>query len=142
MFPEYSTTTTVALDNWKIIIEYCNTIDWIQLSYTCKDINNIKYEQLLMKNKKRTLKCGHVQDIALSKGTLFNVNFSSNQEIEDHDFSSLQGTIHTLDMSICLNITDEAFVYLKGIHALDISYCIRITDKAFSYLPETTLIVS
>ena len=34
----------------------------------------------------------------------------------------------------CSEITDKAFIHLKGIHTLNMSDCKQITDKAFVHL--------
>ena len=146
-------------DTWSKIIEFCDTHEWVQLSYTCKGINQFKFNRLLMFNKERTLKQMRKQEfehwLRLGKGTFFNVYFKKNpalvdehfqflegihtlsiserEEITDNAFSHLTG-IHTLDMSYCDPITDNAFRHLAGIHTLDISGCRRITDEAFKYL--------
>ena len=66
-------------DTWSKIVEFCDTREWLKLSYTCKGINQFKFNLSLMFNKKRTLvKMMERQAIRyffrLSKGTLFNVD--------------------------------------------------------------------
>ena len=73
-------------------------------------------------------------DFAYLKG-IHTLNMSLCSQITDAAFAHLTG-IHTLDMSYCSQITDDAFVHLKGIHTLDMNYCYQrtITDAAFAHL--------
>ena len=108
-------------DTWSKIVEFCDTREWLKLSYTCKGINQFKFNLSLMFNKKRTLvKMMERQAIRyffrLSKGTLFNVDMGDPNVVDDH-FQFLEG-IHTLDISGCEQITDNAFLHLTGIHTL------------------------
>ena len=52
-------------------------------------------------------------------------------QLTDAAFVHLRG-IHTRDISYCTQLTDAAFVRLRGIHTLDMSYCKQasITDAA------------
>jgi len=98
-------------DLWLKIIDFCDTTEWLQLSYTCKGINQFKFNRLLMCNKKRTLKRNlNEQEIEywfrLAKGTLFNVQLNKHSYVMDEHFQFLEG-VHTLDMSYCNNITDN-----------------------------------
>jgi len=125
-------------DAWSKIIEFCSTHSWLKLSYTCRGINEFKFNRLLMFNKRRCLK--HtlskkeiVHWFQVGRGTLFNVYLTENPSVTDEHFQFLEG-IHTLDMSGCENITDRAFCHIKGIHTLDMSGCAQVTDSAFPYL--------
>ena len=159
-------TSWLCRDVWSKVVEFCETKEWLQLSYTCKGINQFKFNRSLMFNKKKTLRgLLRKRDIdrwfQLSRGTLFNIDLNSNRDVTDEHFQFLEG-IHTLDMRFCdqitdkavahLNgirvldmkcckkITDEAFVYLKGIHKLDMYGCLHITDKALAYLEEVHIL--
>lgn len=126
------------------IIKFLPTKDWIQFSYTCKNINQFKYADYLMVNKKRTLK-RHLnaneieKGFKASQGTLFNVDFNANnpyknRTVEDFHFQYFKDTIHTLNMSYCTQITDKAFQHLKGIRQLSMECCKQITNDAFRHL--------
>jgi hypothetical protein len=54
-------------------------------------------------------------------------------DITDAAFVHLRG-IHTLNMNGCEGITDAAFVHLRGIHTLYMRGCDGITDAAFVHL--------
>ena len=62
-------------------------------------------------------------------------NISYRTDLTDAAFVHLKG-IHTLDMHECNQITDAAFAHLKGIHTLDMGECNQdtITDAAFVHL--------
>ena len=101
-------------DAWSKIIEFCDTREWLQLSYTCKGINQFKFNRLFMSNKRRTLlrelspkRIGYW--FRLNRGTLFNVGVNWHPDVTDEHFQFLKG-IHTLYMYGCSRITDNAFV--------------------------------
>jgi hypothetical protein len=58
----------------------------------------------------------------------------------DADFVHIRGDarvrLHTVDLSMCVNFTDAAFIHLRGIHTLNMSYCRQatITNAAFVHL--------
>jgi hypothetical protein len=157
----------IGIDCMRIIIEYMNTCEWIQFSYTCKSINQFKYEREIVKNKQRRLRTKYYhnsgelnQAISIAEGTLFNVNFSYSRMVNDVTLSYLEGTIHTLDIRSCSHVCGLGFSYLKGIHTLymrdcnqipdhlletlkgtihtlDINCCIQITDVVLPYIQDT-----
>ena len=57
----------------------------------------------------------------------------SGSTLSDAAFAPLNNWIHTLKMQRCNQITDGAFVHLRGIHILDMTDCnqMGITDAAF-----------
>lgn len=144
--------SSLCKDTWSNIIEFCDTREWKQLSYTCKGINQFKFNRLFMRNKRRTLirTLGEIEiehGFQLARGTLFNVHLKGNTKVLDGHFQFLESLctshrssiknlkgIHTLSMSFCKDITDNAFTNLVGIHSLYMRNCFRITDKAFPYL--------
>jgi hypothetical protein len=152
--PGHIRLTELADDCLGLIIDFLDTRNWLQFSYTCREINAFKYARCLMVRKMRTLIAlpsgtEHAVDDILSwmhasSQTLFNVNFSmaafcratDGHRIDERFFAPLAGTIHTLDMAWCIHATDAAFAHLRGIHTLDMSYCSQttITDTAFEYL--------
>ena len=138
----YQIDSLLCKDIWRNVIEFCDTRQWLSLSYTCKGINQSKFNRSLMSNKKRTLKVTLKSDeighyFRLAQGTLFNVDLNQGVDtnVTDEHFQFLEG-IHTLHMSHCEKITDKAFAHLKGIHTLNMSFCDQhtITDKAFVHL--------
>jgi len=68
------------------------------------------------------------------------VNVSERDDIVDEDFVHIRGDararLHTVKIARCKNVTDAAFIYLRGIHTLFISGCNQatITDAAFIHL--------
>ena len=68
------------------------------------------------------------------------VNVSERYDIVDADFMHIRGDarvrLHTVHMAYCKNVTDAAFVYLRGIHTLRMRGCYQdtITDSAFVHL--------
>ena len=67
------------------------------------------------------------------------LDLNGNKSITDEAFGHFQTFrgekgIHTLRMSFCTQITDQAFENLRGINVLNMSYCRQITDQAFEYL--------
>jgi len=132
--------STLCKDTWSKIVEFCDTPEWLKLSYTCKRINQFKFNRSLMFNKKRTLissldKTEIQRSFQLGRGTLFNVDLTENGYVVDGHFQYLEG-IHTLNMNNCTQITDQIFPYLAGIHTLDMGNCTRVTDRAFYYLTD------
>jgi hypothetical protein len=137
------------IDIWYNVILFLDTTDWIQLSYTCKLLNQCKYKQLLMFNKKRTLR--RSIDMTSGKiwsncrGTLFNIDLNRNRTVDDECFQWFNHCIHTLDMSYCnqQTITNNAFKYLTGIHTLRMNNCNQssITDEAFLYLSSVRILI-
>jgi hypothetical protein len=131
-----------------LIIEYLDTRDWIQFSYTCKAINALKYVECLMVNKPRTIVRYPTEDtldsIRSAHGTLFNVVFGSRHWIHltDDYFEPLAGTIRELNMRSCIFVTDAAFKHLKGIRVLDMSQCKQntITNAAFAHLADVEVL--
>lgn len=64
------------------------------------------------------------------------MSYCDQELITDEAFKHLEG-IHTLDMTFCTPITNDAFNYLKGsIHTPIMNDCRQdtITDEAFRYL--------
>ena len=68
-------------------------------------------------------------------------NVSGRFDLVDADFVHIRGEaqharLHTVIMCNCCEITDAAFVQLRGIHTLDMSCCYQksITDAAFAHL--------
>jgi hypothetical protein len=68
-------------------------------------------------------------------------NVSGRFDLVDADFVHIRGDaqqvrLHTVIMCNCCEITDAAFVQLRGIHTLDMSCCYQksITDSAFMHL--------
>ncbi len=66
------------------------------------------------------------------------VGGSTNQRaapVVDADFVYFEG-LRELYMAHCLDVTDAAFVSLRGIHTLDMCFCYQstITDAAFAHL--------
>ena len=68
-------------------------------------------------------------------------NVSGRFDLVDADFVHIRGDVqqvrlHTVIMCNCCEITDAAFVQLRGIHTLDMSCCYQksITDSAFMHL--------
>lgn len=137
--------SSLSFDVLTIIVGFCDTREWLSLSYTCKSLNELKFNKELMKNKKRTLRSDITSEeidkyFSLCRGTLFNVSLNKNKEyinksVKDDHFVHLEG-IHALDLSYCYSVSDKAFSHLTGIHTLDMSNCSQetITDKAFSHL--------
>jgi hypothetical protein len=129
-----------------LVIDFLDTPDWIQFSYACKAVNAFKYVKTHMIHKQRNIRAAVtdkemlLESLTKSTGTLFNVGFSRGLglamrwEIDDRFFAPLVGTIHTLNMAWCDQVTDKAFVHLKGIHSLDMRGCDRVSDAAFQYL--------
>jgi hypothetical protein len=145
--------SSIGRDCLGVILDYLDTHNWIQFSYTCKDINELKRAKDLMIHKKRTLLHSIanteavLQSLTAATGTLFNVDFgrgvvlnphimwlSPGDQIDDRFLAPLSGTIHTLNISYCSLVTDQAFEHLKGIHTLEMRYCTQITDTAFEHL--------
>jgi hypothetical protein len=66
------------------------------------------------------------------------INMSHCLDITQSSFIILNNLIHTLNMSNCSqrSITDNGFIYLRGIHTLDLSGIIqpRLTDAALVHL--------
>jgi hypothetical protein len=60
------------------------------------------------------------------------VNVSERQDIVDADFVHIRGDarvrLHTVRMIFCHNVTDAAFVHLRGIHTLDMIMCTQETN--------------
>ncbi len=131
----------ISVDVWSHVVMFCNTPEWIQLSYTCKDLNRFKFCKELMKSKRRTMIKELSPDeitkyFTMCKGTLFNVHLRRNHlNIRDSHLSFLE-RIHALNICACVHLTDDAFKYLKGIHTLNMVHCsqYRITDEAFAHL--------
>jgi len=86
-------------DTWLNIIEFCDTREWLQLSYTCKGINLFKFNQLFISNKRTLIR-------------------TSGDGLDMSGCMNITEGIHTLDMSGCTQITDGAFPHLTGIHPL------------------------
>jgi hypothetical protein len=86
--------------------------------------------------------------LSAAKGTLFNVSFKrfityitvrvdpycSHEklvavcDIDDSFLAPLAGTIHTLDLTNCVEVTDTGFASLEGIHTLKMGHTIYITS--------------
>ena len=68
------------------------------------------------------------------------VNVSNRKDIVDADFLHIRGgartRLHTVNMSKCRNVSDEAFIYLRKIHTLHMRECRQssITSAAFLHL--------
>ena len=66
------------------------------------------------------------------------VNVSGRNDIVDADFVHIRGDtrvrLHTVDMNMCLKVTDAVFLNLRGIHTLKMRYCKQITNAAFVHL--------
>jgi Leucine-rich repeat (LRR) protein len=137
---------SIGKDCLGVIIDFLDTThDWLQFSYTCKDINELKFAKEIMIRKKRTLRdtvkgsvfaSHHLASLNAAKGTLFNVDFSGRVFVTDKFLEPLAGTIHTLDVSHIRRktLTDEAFKHLAGIHTLKMSGCTKLTGEAFKYI--------
>ena len=87
----YEITSWLCSDVWSNIVEFCDTKEWLQLSYTCKGINRFKFNRLLMSNKVRklqgTLNKKEIKHwFRLGRGTLFNVHLNKNNCVEDDHF--------------------------------------------------------
>jgi len=126
-------------DAWSKVIEFCDTREWMRLSYTCKGLNQFKFNPLLLFNKRMTLKCDmESKEIEhwwrLRSNTLFNVDLNGNPYVNDEHFQFFTARLHTLSMNFCQQVTNKAFSYLTGIHTLEMIYCHQITDQAFSHL--------
>ena len=135
---DYQIDSLFCEDVWSRIVEFCNTREWLQLSYTCKGINQFKFNRSLMSNKQRTLKRHLFKEyiahwFRMGRGTLFNVDLNRSAHVTDGHFQFLEG-IHTLRMNYCENITDNAISYIVGVKQLEIVYCNRLTDSAFAHL--------
>jgi len=74
-----------------------------------------------------------IRPIPSTKIAGFRLNMNYCKQITDAAFIHLKG-IHTLNLRGCNQITDSAFVHLDGIKELDIGDCNQITDAAFVYL--------
>jgi Leucine-rich repeat (LRR) protein len=129
-------------DVWVVIISFLNTHSWFQLSYTCKYMNDLKYDQLVMVHKKKSIKryieTNNGQIFQNCKDILFNIDLNSNSTLNDDCFRSFDHVISLTMFGWChRTVTDSAFQYLPNLRILDISWSSKssITDKAFSYVP-------
>ena len=122
---------SIPIDCMCIVVEFLQTREWLQLSYTCSEINNIKFDKRLMVHKRRTAKQMCTDDmLKAAEGTLFNVSVANCAQLTAAAFSHMCGTIHTLDMSACAQVPQvqilaqmcETLVYL------DMSYCKNVVD--------------
>jgi Leucine-rich repeat (LRR) protein len=108
------------------VIGFLDTHDWIQLSYTCRRINQFKYVQPLMIHKRRSMRKwehskGILRSFRAAKGTLFNVSFRGCHFVCCHYSSPLSGTIHTLDVSNSTAFEEMAPAHLTTLRNLCIS---------------------
>lgn len=120
------------------IIDFLDTRSWIQFSYTCKAVNEFKFIQLHMMHKQRTRGHCHFANrvtlddllkwLTMSKGTLFNVDFSCPGSLDLRFFPLLGSSIHTLNLSNykCL-LGHDIFVHLTDISVLNIDGCTAIS---------------
>lgn len=113
------------------IVSFMQTEEWIQFSYTCKSIYELKSITQLMIEKEYTLSksaknynFSNIKNLNISKGSSL---------IKDKDFVNLSN-IHTLNMNSLKNITDDALRHLSSIESLNISKCSKIIGYGFKYL--------
>jgi hypothetical protein len=143
-----------------VVLGFLGTRDWIQFSYTCRELNAFKYVKALMIHKQRTLRtdltCRStvLKYMTAAKGTLFNVSFGRKDTefdeqcvppaielVDDSLFAPLEGTIRTLDMKYCFYVTTRAFRHLHGIEMLAMTKCRQITNPAFAYLSSIRVLI-
>jgi hypothetical protein len=122
----------------QIVSDYLSTSDWIQFSYTCKQINDLKYLPQATKEKERTAKltADELQKcLKLASGTLFNVTFNEWNLVRDRTISYLKGSIVKLKILNGKFLTSKSFKYLRGtIKELEIVFCDKLENNDFKYL--------
>jgi hypothetical protein len=138
-------------DALSVIIDYLDTPDWLQFSYTCRRINQFKYDGSIMWRKKRTMlneiirhrdrgRAAVRRSFRAATGTLFNVSIQFSDFADDDLLACIRGTIHTFDMTYCEQdeISDRTLEHMEGtIRVLRMSRCYQITDAAFRHLAGT-----
>jgi Leucine-rich repeat (LRR) protein len=106
------------------VIEYLDTRDWIQFSYTCKTVNDFKRAKHLMLQKKRTLVREDTVEAAaaltLCPESLFNVDLLANESSDSEFLKPLTGTVHNLRLSLCQepDANNHTFRHLHSVHTL------------------------
>jgi Leucine-rich repeat (LRR) protein len=127
----------------RIVIDYLNTVDWIQFSYVSKYINKFKYDESCMIGKRRTLRVNpRISILETARywsqcppATLSNLKIMCTTEVLDLSFVYLKST-KILDIQACNAITERAFKHLESVTSLNISSCLLLSDIVLKGLPE------
>jgi hypothetical protein len=147
----YKTTNTVSLvsigkDCIDNIVNYLPTVqEWIQFSYTCKDVNKLKYDTSVMRNKRKTLRIdatlNEVSELAKqANGTMINVKIWNRKDVDlILDCIQQYNQMYSLKLKLCGTEDSVLTHHLRGIHELYVctESTICITDDSIKYMQGT-----